>query len=180
MTWKGIVGQRFTAVEFATYVETLAFPGWRPSLIVVHNTQIPTLATWQAVPGERWMRSLERYYRDEQGWSGGPHLFIEPGGIWVFTPLTVPGVHSPSWNGSAWGVEIVGDFDREPFTAEGKDTVLNALTALHRRMEWTEPRLRLHKEDPKTTHTGCPGAAIDKIELETKVQFMLALNIPTL
>jgi hypothetical protein len=66
MTWKGIVGQRFTAAEFATYVETLAFPGWRPSLIVVVSRRLlsrcppPTLRIKLALPAQ----SLSAAYVD--------------------------------------------------------------------------------------------------------------------
>src|SRR5712692_11270909 len=44
-----------------------------------------------------------------------PHLFVADDLIWVFTPLTVSGVHSPSWNSITWGVEMVGNFDTEDF-----------------------------------------------------------------
>ena len=45
------------------------------------------------------MRNLEAYYRDEQDWSAGPHLFVADDLIWVFTPLRTSWVHSPSWDG---------------------------------------------------------------------------------
>ncbi|HEV2715317.1 MAG TPA: hypothetical protein VGU64_08645, partial [Terriglobales bacterium] len=73
-----------------------------------------TFADWHKHSGEERMRALERYYRDENHWSGGPHLFVADDLMWVFTPLNVPGVHSPSWNRVAWGVELVGDYDKEP------------------------------------------------------------------
>jgi hypothetical protein len=171
--WKGIVGQRFTPGEFHHYLTGLTFDAWKPKFIVVHNTQIPTLAQWA---GRSSIVGLENYYRDNQKWSGGPHLFIEPGGIWVFTPLTVPGVHSPSWNNVAWGVEIVGDFDHETFGDDQKQNVLEALASMHARMGWLEPNIRLHKEDPKTTHTGCPGRNIVKVELEAGIQTLLDIS----
>ena len=42
---------------------------------------------------------------DGKGWSGGPHLFIANDGIWEFNRLTKPGVHAPSWNKVALGVD---------------------------------------------------------------------------
>jgi len=41
------------------------------------------------------MENFVKYYRDKHKWSAGPHLFIDDKMIWVFTPLTVSGVHSP-------------------------------------------------------------------------------------
>jgi hypothetical protein len=37
---------------------------------------------------KRWAQNLVGYYRDRQKWSLGPHLFVTPGGILAFTPLT--------------------------------------------------------------------------------------------
>lgn len=59
------------------------------------------------------MQNLQSYYRDTMKWSGGPHLFVADDLVWAFTPLTVPGVHSPSWNNVSWGVELVGDYSTE-------------------------------------------------------------------
>jgi hypothetical protein len=171
--WKGTVARGFTPAAFAVYVATLDFSRWRPSFVVVHNTQAPTFARWHDVPGEQRMRGLASYYRDDQGWSGGPHLFIADDLIWVFTPLTVPGVHSPSWNGESWGMELVGDYDREPFGEAVKGNALDALYTLHLAAGWREPQLRLHREDPKTTHTFCPGRNVDRAELEQGVRTMI-------
>ncbi len=159
--WKGIIGKGFTPDQFADYVSTLSFNAWRPQFVVLHNTALPTLAQWHSVPGQNRMANLERYYRDTMNWSAGPHLFVADDLIWVFTPLTVAGVHSPSWNLISWGVEMVGDFSKEAFVSPQKDNVIRALATLHSAMGLDPQTLRLHKEDPKTTHI-CPGANIAK------------------
>src|SRR5215467_4483890 len=112
--WKGIVGQGFTAADFQSYAAGIQLESWVPQFVVVHNTQIPKLSDWHKKPGEQHMQELQHYYRDQMHWSGGPHLFVADDLIWVFTPLTVPGVHSPSWNAISWGVELIGDYDVEP------------------------------------------------------------------
>jgi hypothetical protein len=98
------------------------FGAWRPRFIVVHNTSAPDLKTWNGwqarkppITDEKWAQNLVGYYRDQQHWSAGPHLFVTPAGILVFSPLTGPGTHSPAWNSISWGVETVGEFEREPF-----------------------------------------------------------------
>lgn len=162
--WKGIVGQGFTPDAFGQYVDTIAFDTWRPQFVVLHNTAVPKLADWHSVSGEVRMRGLERYYRDTQHWSAGPHLFVADDLIWVFTPLSVPGVHSPSWNSIAWGVEMVGDYEVEPFDAAIRSNAVSALAVLHGALGLDPNTLRLHKEDPLTTHN-CPGKNVDKADM---------------
>lgn len=161
--WKRIVGKKFTAADFADYVTTITFDVWRPQFVVLHNTAVPTLADWHKVPGAQRMKGLERYYRDTQHWSAGPHLFIADDFIWAFTPLNTPGVHSPSWNAIAWGVELVGDYSKEELPDTLRDNAYSALASLHALVGIDPNTLRLHKEDPKTTHN-CPGKNIIKQE----------------
>src|SRR2546426_9682579 len=117
------------------YVGGLHFASWRPQFVVLHNTAIPKLTDWHRVSGDQRMHNLEAFYRDQQGWSAGPHLFVADDLIWVFTPLTASGVHSPSWNSIAWGVEMVGDFETEDFQdgpgAAVRTNAVSALATLH-------------------------------------------------
>jgi hypothetical protein len=162
--WKGIVGQGFTLPAFRTYVDTVAFDTWRPSFVVLHNTALPTRAQWPSVPGAVRMRNLEAYYRDTMQWSAGPHLFVADDQIWVFTPLNTPGVHSPSWNSVSWGVEMVGDYETESFDDPLRFNAIGALATLHSAMGLDPSALRLHKEDPLTTHH-CPGKNVVKADV---------------
>ena len=183
MAWKGIVGKSFTPEGFAAYVEGLQFGAWRPRFVVVHNTSAPDTKTWQGwqtrkppISDEQWARNLEGYYKG-QGWSAGPHLFVTPKGILVFSPLTAPGTHSPSWNSISWGVETVGEFDRDPFTGPIKDNLVAALGILHKAAGLSVlpyavgvRGLHFHKEDVKTTHKSCPGKNMNKANLVAAVQ----------
>lgn len=172
--WKGIVGRGFSATEFARYVASLKFGPWRPRFVVLHNTATPTLARWHDHPGAERMRNLADYYRG-LGWSAGPHLFVADDLIWVFSPLDAPGVHSPSWNRSSWGVEIVGDFDIEPFEGAIRENAIEALAALHLAAHLDSHTLRLHREDPETTHA-CPGRNIDKADVIRRLHNRIAAS----
>ncbi len=176
--WKGIIGQGFTADGFDQYVQTVHLNVWRPQFIVLHNTFIPTLADWHKVPGGQRMKNLESYYRDVQHWSAGPHLFVADDLIWVFTPLTTPGVHSPSWNAISWGVELVGDYSTEAFTPAVMTNARRSLAALYMLAGISADHLRLHREDPKTTHKSCPGENIVKLDLISMVAQTIAENYP--
>jgi hypothetical protein len=174
--WKGWIGRGFTPAAFALYATTLDLSLWTPQFLVIHNTQIPTFADWHDVSGAQRMQGLADYYRHDQGWSGGPHLFIADDYVWLGTPLSVPGVHSPSWNAVSWGVEIVGDYDHEPFRDDVKANVISALASLHRLAGWTEPKIKLHRDDPLTEHTYCPGSAVNRVELECGITTLLDLD----
>jgi hypothetical protein len=178
MTWRG----RETALEcksvqeFAEYLQDLDFNSWRPSGMVLHNTASPTLAQWWGggTPPEQRMVNLRNYYENEMGWSAGPHAFIDGKSIWVFTDFDVPGVHSPSWNGTRLGIEMVGDYDTESdesgMGAKVMQLTVGLFAECHAFFGW-EPSnnsIKLHKEDPATDHD-CPGANIVKSEFVADV-----------
>lgn len=170
MAWRG----RKTAVEcktieqFDTYLRSL-HGGWKPAGMVLHNTASPTLQQWWhgGTPPAQRMQNLIGYYRDKQHWSAGPHAFVDGVSIWVLTDFNVPGVHSPSFNASRLGIEMVGDFARESCSAgEGKKVVelTHALFATCHAFYGWEPSnnsIKLHKEDTATNHD-CPGKNVIK------------------
>jgi hypothetical protein len=162
--WKGIVGKSFSPVDFAGYLNSISFDIWRPQFVVLHNTAVPKLADWHKATGMQRMKGLEHYYRDIQHWSAGPHLFVADDLIWVFTPLNTSGVHSPSWNAISWGVEMVGDYATEQLEPAVHDNAVSALASMHALLGIDPTSLRLHKEDPLTTHN-CPGKNVIKDDI---------------
>ena len=173
--WTPIIGKRFTTDEFDTYVNGLTF-GWQPAFVVVHNTGSPTIAQRPSGFTEQHMQNLVSFYRDTQGWHAGPHCFVDQNGIWVFTPLTVPGVHSPSWNAVSWGVETLGDYMTEAFTDPIKANLTACLATLHDAAGLDSHTMRFHREDPKTTHRDCPGDHVVKADLITAVHALIVAN----
>ena len=179
MTWKGIVNRGFSNVEFDVYCRGLQWSTWRPSFVVLHNTAIPTLTQRPTGFSSANMLALQDYYRDQLGWSAGPHLFVDDQQIWVFTPLTTPGVHSPSWNQISLGIEMLGDYASESFTTgRGLAVCRNtqaAMATLCGVIGLQPDTMRLHREDPKTTHL-CPGSGVDKADVIRGVQLLVAAN----
>ena len=176
MSWKGIVGKSFTAEEFDSYCHTLQWFAWRPSFIVLHNTGSPSLAQRPKGLSLQHIKNLEVFFRDTQKWKAGPHLFIDDRQIWVFTPLTVSGTHSPSWNKLALGVEMLGDFEKEGFDSgrglKVRENTVAALATLSAILGLDSASMRLHREDPLTTHA-CPGKNVRKLEIVQAVQDLL-------
>lgn len=181
-----VVGRKFTHSQFKSYLAGLAFTPWA-KFVVVHNTSSPDLAlykTWEARQGkyanwspEQWLKNLASYYAG-QGWSGGPHLCIPPtpDTILVLNDLAYPGVHTPSWNKNSYGVETVGEFEREAVPDSTRDNLVAALGIMHQHFNLDPASYQLgvrglhfHKEDHATTHKSCPGKNLDKARLVSDV-----------
>jgi hypothetical protein len=175
--WKGIVGINYSTEEFDSYCHALHWTSWRPSFIALHNTAAPTLAQRPNGFSKQHILNLEAYYRDQLGWSAGPHLFVDDKQIWVFTPLTLSGVHSPSWNKIALGVEMLGDYDKDEFDSgrglKVQQNTVAAFATLSAVLGLDPDTIKLHKEDPATTHA-CPGKKVVKAKFIQEVKDLLA------
>jgi hypothetical protein len=55
-----------------------------------------------------------------------------------------------------------------------RDNSVSALATLHALAGLDPAALRLHREDPKTTHRGCPGAKVSKADVIGRVQEEMA------
>jgi len=165
--WEGIVGRSFIPEEFREYVAGLNSDAWRPEFIVLHHTAVPSLGQRPSGFTREHLLGLEKYYRDEMGWSAGPHLFVDDHMIWVFTPLTVPGVHAKSFNAHSLGVEMLGNYDREDFySGRGLAVQQNAVAAiaiLSEVLEIDPESMMCHRDEPNTSKT-CPGNNVDKAD----------------
>jgi hypothetical protein len=152
--------------DITRYIENEVGPKmgvWRPRGVVLHNTGSPTLAQFNRGPRgpitdqQRILNSIPDWQK--RGFSGCPHGFVMPGRFTTANPFWKKGTHSPSWNGTFWGIEMGGDFDAEAFPPETLDFATHVLACLYA-MLGHEPEQRdfhLHKEDPNTTHKHCPG-----------------------
>jgi N-acetylmuramoyl-L-alanine amidase len=174
--WKGIIAQTFTPETFDAYCHTLQWTAWRPSFMVLHNTATPSLVQRPNGFTQQHIFNLEAFYRDTQKWKAGPHLFIDDKQIWVFTPLTVSGTHSPSWNKGTLGIEMLGNYEHEPFDS-GRGLAVQhhtvaALATLCAVLGIDPQTMRLHREDPLTTHA-CPGKHVRKLAVIQAVQELL-------
>src|SRR5262245_2849990 len=177
MTWRGCdpAIKLGSVAEFSQYLRSLS-GGWRPSGIALHNTASPTLDQWWhgGTSPEQRMKNLRNYYENDMGWSAGPHAFVDGKSIWIFTPFNVKGVHSPSWNGTRLGIEMVGDYNKESdevgMGAEVMKLTVGLFAECCEYYGWPCDGniIKLHKEDPATDHD-CPGKNVVKNEFLTDV-----------
>jgi len=176
----GIVAKQFTPAEFAVYVAALTPNEFTRSVdrVVIHNTAPPTLANRPHGFSYQNMLDMRERYANVLEWSGGPHVFVDDTekGIWVFNPLKLPGVHSPSWNSNSYAVEMLGDYEEDDFlSGRGAKVGANAIAACSILLKFaglvpSATSIRFHKEDPKTNHTTCPGKGVVKSVFVAAVQ----------
>jgi hypothetical protein len=160
----------YTPAEFQHYCETelpKRMKAWRPRGCVLHNTFNPNLKQVEHyIASGKWRfdQLIENWwtrYR-QLGWYSGPHLFVMPDRIWVATPLWIRGTHSPSYNATFWGVELVGDYDTEQLPEPLRSNAVHAMACLYAMLghEPTPENFKFHGEDPRTLHKNCPGRAV--------------------
>jgi len=170
--------QGYSPAQFRAFVATLKWSGWKPKFIVLHNTAEPNLAQWQhdntGQPYEhRRVGNLNSYYKNDESWHSGPHLFISPNLIWNACDLAADGVHASCYNGESLGVEMVGDYAAEAFDsgdgAKVRDLTVAALAILHDTLGIDPATLHFHKECLKDHHD-CPGRNVDKADMIARVK----------
>lgn len=130
--------------------------------ITIHHSAIPTRAQWH---GRRTMESTKQYYINK-GWSAGPHLFLAAltpdalnDGIWAGTPLAVTGIHAGGCNVDHIGIEVIGNYDLEPWPCEVSDLVYGTVLALMRWGKIAPGKVQGHRECLK--NKSCPGKMIN-------------------
>jgi hypothetical protein len=156
-----------TVDAFTAYLATLPPPAWLKG-ITFHNTAAPTRAQWQ---GMTHVRNLGIYYRDQvqnpdgsRGWPSGPNLFLAAAtsfdGIFQGTPVNHPGTHAGPCNSDHLGIEIVGNYNLEPWPAPVNELVYGVLMAVCRWANVPVAKVVGHREC-MPGHTDCPGTKID-------------------
>jgi hypothetical protein len=160
-----LLGIGFSLADFRKYVDTLTLKGWKPSLIVLHNTGVPNLQTLPEGFEESTIVGFVKFFTEVQHWNGAPHLFIDDNKIWVINPLTRSGIHSPSWNKTSIGISMLGDYNTESIeTGRGKivqDNTVAAIAMLEKKFKISPDSLKFHSED-RLTRKVCPGKNVNK------------------
>jgi hypothetical protein len=174
-----------TLAAFEAYVNSIpdAQIAWVHG-VTWHHSYIPTLPQWHASTPRAELDGMAHYYQYEVqnkdgsvGWPAGPHVFISDVGIYCMTPLTHIGVHAGECNTSYWGMEIIGDYDNQLWSAATEYLVHGATKILLKKAKVKLvdiTTLRGHREcnSPKT----CPGKSIS---MDLGRKDMQAILFPT-
>ena len=97
---------------------------------------------------------------ESKGWLSGPHLFIAPEGIWLFTDIKIQGTHANAGNKGSIGIEMVGRYDKKLPAGKICENTKTALEVLLTKFNLKPKDIHFHREyNPKKS---CPGKAITK------------------
>lgn len=158
------VGKRWsTQEELRRYLAGFQPPKWAKG-VVLHHTAIPDLAARPLGLTPQHIRNLEAFYRS-QGWSAGPHLFVDDIAVSGMTPPAVQGVHARAFNATHLGIEVLGNYDRDsPTQGRGAQCWSLAAGTVAAVLDWlglsaNASTVRLHRDDPKARKS-CPGTLI--------------------
>ncbi len=174
-----LVGTVWDVVAFREYVNSLDLSRW--SGVTMHHTASPDLSQRPRGFTIQHMRNLVSYYRNNLGWSAGPHLFIDDDQIFGLSSLESRGVHAKSFNRSHLGIEVLGNYDREdPHSGRGAACWAMAAAAVRillSRMHKDVEAINFHRDEPRTSKS-CPGSKVDLSHFRSKVAAIEDRNDP--
>jgi len=160
------VGRVWTSGSLAQYLATIKKPVWCEA-VTLHHTAEPSLAQRPNGLLIKHIENIRDWYITDKGWSAGPHLFIDEDQIFGMCDLRKKGVHAVSFNKSAIGIEVLGNYESEdPKKGRGLACWKNAAAAARVLLDWldldaNEETILFHRDDP-TTKKSCPGAKVKK------------------
>jgi len=133
--------------------------------ITLHHTAAPTLQQRPEGFRVQHIRNIASYYRDQLGWSSGPHLFVDEDQVFGMSTLERRGVHARSFNATHIGIEVLGNYDHErPEEGRGLNCwrmAAQAVGAILDRTGLTPESVNFHRDDPRTSKT-CPGKLVSR------------------
>ena len=137
------IKKKLTAEEFKKYVNSKFFGYFPANKIVLHHTYRPNLKTWRGI---ETINALDRYYRSK-GWNGvGPHLFIAPEGIWLFSDMRKNGIHAGKGNWRSIGIEMVGDFTHQKPSDIQWELIKYAIIVLNKKLNLKLENIKFHRD----------------------------------
>jgi len=129
--------------------------------IVLHHTS-DTLKQWKKK--EVSIGYYKKLY-EGKSWKAGPHIFVAPEGIYLFTNINIQGIHANSGNKGSIGVEMIGNYDKILPSGKIWSNTKKVLIILLNKFNLKLKNIHFHREyNPKKS---CPGRAITKKWMRT-------------
>ena len=162
-----IDGRLMSVSEFSAYAPNSDAKNWA-TRVCIHHTYIPNLADWAARGWEKRKANMAYYYGVTLGWNSGPHLFVSPEGIGLFSPLSKPGVGAKgldpeggTWNDHTIHIEVVGDYTINSPSGVVYNNAVAAAAACLQAIGKNIDRLTYHHN--LQADTDCPGKGFRNI-----------------
>jgi len=158
-----IIGKCLNKEEFKKYVDDKFFGFLPANKLILHHTHRPTIKQWK---GKETINNLKRFY-EGKGWKAGPHLFIAPDGIWLFSDMRKNGIHAGPGNHRSVGIEMVGNYQEKRPEGTVLNYVLYAITVLNNKLKLKSEDIKFHRD---FMATACPGNAVRKWWIVDKIK----------
>lgn len=188
--WSHFDGKPYNQQELAAHIQSLNFTDWKPQFITLHNTSDPDLKTyigWPPAKRRQYIHNVQGYYENDLGWHAGPHFFVPPSlpddpDVWAFgfSNPVASGVHASCFNKQSIGIEMFGEYDREPFDtgpgASVRDHAVYLMALLCKQADIDPNTLHFHIECARDNHD-CPGThARNKADLIQRIKDQLVTS----
>ncbi|HJZ47998.1 MAG TPA: N-acetylmuramoyl-L-alanine amidase [Roseiflexaceae bacterium] len=156
------IGKGLTADEFSSYVQSYNFGTIPPDYVVLHHTANPCTLAASYPAGRAWdggedgmsaeqvyqkrqrgLLNMREFYRINQQWDRGPHLYIDDRYIWLFTPMYEVGIHAKEGNSYhdangqlhySIGIEVIGYYEHTTWPEPVANMVGHAVAVLKRQL----------------------------------------------
>jgi len=150
-----IIGKIFSAEKLENYI-TKKKISRKINKIILHHT-FDTISQWKK--GEVSLVYYKKMY-EKMGWVSGPHFFVAPEGIWLFTDVGIQGTHANDGNKGSIGIEMVGRYDKNLPSGKIWKNTKSLLKALLNKFNLKVKDIHFHREYNK--QKACPGKTITK------------------
>jgi hypothetical protein len=124
--------------------------------IVLHHTS-DTLHNWRT--GKDSCLLYKKAY-EKMGWTSGPHFFVAPEGVWLFTDINIEGQHANKGNKNSIGIEMIGNHDKELPKGKIWKQTKELILILLGKFNLKKKNIHFHREYNK--EKTCPGKKITK------------------
>lgn len=150
-----IINKLLSRKEFQEYIDSKKITR-KIDRIILHHTH-STIDEWKR--GERSVEYYKKFY-EEKGWDSGPHFFISPKGIWLFTDINIEGTHANDGNEGSIGIEMVGRYNKKSPSGEIWRNTKFVLREIMKKLNLSIDDIHFHREyNPQKL---CPGRAVTK------------------
>ncbi len=160
-----IINKCLTREEFKKYIEKKEVLREIDKIVLHH--------TWNTIKQWKNKEVSCSYYKrmyEKKGWLSGPHLFIVPDGIWLFTDIKIQGTHANAGNKGSIGIEMIGRYDKKLPSGKIWENTKTALEVLLTKFNLKSKDIHFHREyNPKKS---CPGKAITKKWVRSEIRFI--------
>jgi hypothetical protein len=160
----------WTDTSLEVYLSKIQAPEWAKK-ICIHHTASPSLSQRPNGFTMQHIENIKDFYEKDLKWNRGPHLFVDEDQLFGMTPFTEKGIHAPSFNSNALGIEVLGNYDSEdPKSGRGLQCWQNAAKSIEVLAKWLKISINsdtivFHREcavTQRTTKKSCPGTKITK------------------